>query len=60
MEPDEYLAIYESMVPFRGRLIFKPYIPGNAYKCRVKLFKICEKTGYTHDLQAYWSCDGVK
>ncbi|XP_060874821.1 piggyBac transposable element-derived protein 4-like [Metopolophium dirhodum] len=53
MEPDEYLAIDESMVPFRGRLKFKQYIPGKAHKYGVKLFKICEKNGYTHDLQVY-------
>ncbi|KAE9536159.1 hypothetical protein AGLY_007382 [Aphis glycines] len=53
MELDEYLAIDESMVPFRGRLKFKQYIPGKAHKYGVKLFKICEKNGYTHDLQVY-------
>jgi len=53
MEPDEYLAIDESMIPFRGRLKFKQYIPGKAHKYGVKLFKICEKNGYTHDLQVY-------
>jgi len=53
MELDECLAIDESMVPFRGRLKFKQYIPGKAHKYGVKLFKICEKNGYTHDLQVY-------
>lgn len=43
MEPDEYIAIDESMIPFRGRLKFKQYIPGKAHKYGVKLFKICGK-----------------
>jgi len=53
MEPGEYLAVDESMVPFRGRLIFKQYIPGKAHKYGVKLFKICEVNGYTYDIEVY-------
>ncbi|CAI6359966.1 unnamed protein product [Macrosiphum euphorbiae] len=48
IEPDEYLAIDESMVPLRGRLKFKQYIPGKAHKYGVKLFKICDNNGYTY------------
>jgi hypothetical protein len=32
MEPGEYMTVDESMVPFRGRLIFKQYIPGKTHK----------------------------
>lgn len=53
MEPGEYMAIDESMVPFRGRLIFNQYIPGKAHKYGVKLFKVCEANGYTHDIEVY-------
>lgn len=53
MEPGEYMAIDESMVPFRGRLKFRQYIPGKAHKYGVKLFKICEVNGYTHDVNVY-------
>lgn len=53
MEPGEYMAVDESMVPFRGRLIFKQFIPGKAHKYGVKLFKICEANGYTHDIEVY-------
>lgn len=53
MEPGEYMAVDESMVPFRGRLIFKQYIPGKAHKYGVKLFKTCEVNGYTHDIDVY-------
>jgi len=41
LEPEEYLAVDETMVPFRGRLIFRQYIPGKAHKYGVKLFKLC-------------------
>ncbi|XP_025418685.1 piggyBac transposable element-derived protein 4-like [Sipha flava] len=53
MEPSEYMAIDESMVSFRGRLKFRQYIPGKAHKYGVKLFKICEVNGYTHDVNDY-------
>ncbi|CAI6351009.1 unnamed protein product [Macrosiphum euphorbiae] len=53
MEPGEYMAIDESMVPFRGRLKFRQYIPGKAHKYGVRLFKICEVNGYTHDVNVY-------
>ena len=39
LEPEEFLAVDETMVPFRGRLIFRQYIPGKAHKYGVKLFK---------------------
>ncbi|XP_022160088.1 piggyBac transposable element-derived protein 4-like [Myzus persicae] len=53
LEPEEYLAVDETMVPFRGRLIFKQYIPGKAHKYGVKLFKLCGTNGYTYNVQVY-------
>jgi len=53
LEPEEYLAVDETMVPFRGRLIFRQYIPGKAHKYGVKLFKLCGTNGYTYNVQVY-------
>lgn len=39
MEPGEYMAIDESIVPFRGRLKFRQYIPGKAHKYGVKFVR---------------------
>jgi len=47
MEPEEIMAVDETMVPFRGRLKFKQYIPGKAHKYGMKLFKLCGGNGYT-------------
>lgn len=47
------MIVDESMVPFRGRLIFKQFIPRKAHKYGVKLFKICEANGYTHNIKVY-------
>ncbi|XP_008188519.1 piggyBac transposable element-derived protein 4-like [Acyrthosiphon pisum] len=49
----EVLAVDETMVPFRGRLLFRQYIPGKAHKYGVKLFKLCGTNGYTYNVQVY-------
>ncbi|KAK9685836.1 Transposase IS4 [Popillia japonica] len=51
--PSEVVIIDESMVPFRGRLLFKQYIPGKASKYGVKIFKICDESGYTYNTEVY-------
>ncbi|CAI6371066.1 unnamed protein product [Macrosiphum euphorbiae] len=53
IEPDEHLAVDETMVPFRGRLGFRQYIPGKSHKYGVKLFKLCGTDGYTYNVQIY-------
>ena len=52
-QPGEDLVIDESMVPFRGRLKFRQYIPGKAHKYGVKLFKVCDSVGYTYNVKVY-------
>ncbi|KAJ8912354.1 hypothetical protein NQ315_014721 [Exocentrus adspersus] len=47
------MVIDESMVPWRGRLSFRQYIPGKRHKYGVKLFKICSLDGYTWKIQIY-------
>ena len=53
MTPGQQVAVDESMVPFRGRLGIKQYIPNKRHKYGVKLFKMCDKTGYTYSLSVY-------
>ncbi|KAJ8947327.1 hypothetical protein NQ314_008629 [Rhamnusium bicolor] len=45
------MVIGESMIPWRGRLNFRQYIPSKSHKYGVKLFKICSTDGYT------WKCE---
>lgn len=47
------MVIDESMVPWRGRLSFRQYIPGKRHKYGVKLFKICSPDGFTWKIQIY-------
>ena len=47
------LAIDETMIKFRERLLFTQYIPGKSSKYGIKLFKICDPDGYTYKVMVY-------
>ena len=57
-KPGETIAIDETMVPWRGRLIFRQYNPGKAHKYGVKIYKLCDPEGYTYTSQVYSGKDG--
>ncbi|KIH63173.1 hypothetical protein ANCDUO_06526 [Ancylostoma duodenale] len=40
-KPGREVCIDESMVPFRGRVLFRQYLRGKRYKCSLKLYKLC-------------------
>lgn len=45
--PGSDLIIDESMVPFRGRVGIRQYLPGKSHKYGIKLYKLCSVDGYT-------------
>lgn len=47
VEPGKEVVIDESMVPWRGRLIFRQYIPNKTHKYGIKNYKLCMPNGYT-------------
>ncbi|KAK6016212.1 hypothetical protein OSTOST_18307, partial [Ostertagia ostertagi] len=51
--PGKCLTIDESIVPFRGRLYFKQYIPNKKHKFGIKVFKLCCEGGYTSKVEVY-------
>lgn len=51
--PGPDMVIDETLVPFRGRLIFRQYIPNKAHKYGIKLFKLCSSEGYTYSVKVY-------
>lgn len=51
--PGAEFCIDESLVPFRGRLVMKQYIPQKTHKYGIKLFKLCSGTGYTWNMKLY-------
>lgn len=51
--PGEKVCIDESLVAWRGRLIFRQYIPNKRAKYGIKVFKLCTEKGYTWNLIVY-------
>ena len=43
----------ETMIPWRGRLLFKQYIPDKAHKYGVKMYKLAATNGYTWNYLIY-------
>jgi len=43
----KYLAVDEVIVKFKGRRVFKQYIPKKHKRFGIKTFKLCDSTGYT-------------
>jgi len=51
--PSEHLAINEVIVKLKGRVVFKQYIPKKRKRVGIKMFKLCDSTGYTYDMNVY-------
>ena len=51
--PGEEVCIDESLIPFRGRIIFRQYIPNKRHRYGIKAFKLCSKGGYTYRMSIY-------
>jgi hypothetical protein len=47
--PGDTVVVDETMIPFRGRLLFKQYHPSKASKYEIKLYKVCTPQGFTWD-----------
>ncbi|CAH2003354.1 unnamed protein product [Acanthoscelides obtectus] len=52
-EPGEKITIDESMIPFRGRVKFRQYIPSKRHKYGLKVYKVCLLGGYTWHAKVY-------
>jgi hypothetical protein len=52
-KPAKSLCIDESMVPFRGRIVFRQFNKSKRHKYGIKLFKLCSKAGYTQKVKVY-------
>jgi len=55
--PFENLLIDEVIVSFKGRVVFKQYIPQKRKRFGIKIFKLCDSTGYTYDMKVYLGKD---
>ena len=47
------LAVDEVIVKYKGRVIFRQYIPKKHERFRIKIYKLCDETGYTYNMTVY-------
>ena len=45
------------MVKFKVRLIFRQYIPKKRKRFGIKIYKLCDESGYTYDMRVYLGKD---
>ena len=55
--PDINLSLDEALVLWKGRLVFRQYIPLKRARSGTKLFCLCENTGYTYRFRVYTGKD---
>ena len=46
--PDRHVAVDESLLLWKGQLVFKQYIPLKRARFGIKLYNVCEDSGYTY------------
>ena len=51
--PSSNLAVDEIIVKFKGRVIFRQYIPKQRKCFCFKIYKLCDESGYTYDMRVY-------
>ena len=53
----EHLAVDEVIVKFKGRVIFRQYIPKKRKCFSIKIYKLCDYSGYTYEMRVYLGRD---
>jgi len=53
----EHLAVDKVIVKFKGRVIFRQYIPKKRKCFGIKIYKLCDKSGYTYNMRVYLGRD---
>ena len=51
--PDSVISIDESIIPWRGRLLYSQYVPGKAHKYGIKMYKLAATNGFTWNYVIY-------
>jgi hypothetical protein len=47
----------EVIVKFKGRVIFRRYIPKERKRFSIKIYKLCDESGYMYDMRVYLGRD---
>ncbi|CAH1954883.1 unnamed protein product [Acanthoscelides obtectus] len=57
--PERDIAIVESLIGWKGRLGWKQYIPSKRKRFGIKLFALCETSGYMYNFIIYTGADTI-
>ncbi|CAH1982575.1 unnamed protein product [Acanthoscelides obtectus] len=57
--PERDIAIDESLIGWKGRLGWKQYIPSKRKRFGIKLFALCETSGYMYNFIIYTGADTI-
>jgi len=51
--PSEHLAVDEVIVKFKVRVIVRQYISKKIKRFGIRIYKLCDESGYTYDMRVY-------
>ena len=51
------LAVGKVIVKYKGRVIFRQYIPKKRKRFGIKIYKLCDETGYMYNITVYLGRD---
>lgn len=50
---EEFVAVYEIIIPFKGRSVMKQYNKNKPHKWGIKMFALASSHGFVHDFEIY-------
>ena len=55
--PSQHLAVGEVIVKFRDEVVFRQYVPKKRKCVGIRIYKLCDESGYTYDMSVYMGQD---
>jgi len=49
----------EVIFKFKDRVIYRQYVPKNRQQSGIKIYKLCDNSGYTYNMTVYYDKDAV-
>jgi len=55
--PSKHLAVDKVIIKFKGRVIFRQFIPKKRKRFSIKIYKLCDESEYMYDMRVYLGRD---
>jgi hypothetical protein len=49
----EHLAVDEVIMLYKGRVVFRQYMPKKRKRFGIRIYKLCDSVSYTYDMSVY-------